>query len=180
VDVAGPLVTRDLIGINPITKQGIENHDGSPITIDKDIAGTARSTTHPTAGPFEALASGSHTYTFLAGAGAAGVWGQPGNVAPTTDGGTAPVGDSGSVRGDAASRADGAAQKDGGSAGTAGAASTDVPTEDEYETTETPGGCGCRVAGTSGSYAWALALAAMLQVARRRRDALKRPICSCR
>ena len=67
-----PLITRDYIGINSITKQGIEDRDGNPITVDKDMLGTARNTTNPTAGPFENLTAGTHTYRFTAGPGTSG------------------------------------------------------------------------------------------------------------
>jgi hypothetical protein len=70
--VSCPLITRDYIGINSITKQGIEDRDGNPITVDKDMVGTARSATHPTAGPFENLTAGTHTFRFMAGPGASG------------------------------------------------------------------------------------------------------------
>jgi MYXO-CTERM domain-containing protein len=178
VDVAAPLVTRALSGINPLTKQGIENHDGSPITIDKDMAGAARSTTHPTAGPFEALASGAHTFTFLAGADETGsVWGAPGNVAPDAGaagagggGGRADAGQKidgaaggagagaagaggGGGRADAGQKLDGSAQKDGAAAGGGGAGGS--PTGDDPSLdAEDPGaanssGCGCRTAGNA-------------------------------
>jgi Right handed beta helix region/Protein of unknown function (DUF1565) len=54
-DVAAPLITHDLIGVASLTKQGIDNHDGTPITIDHDLVGSARDATHPTAGPLEVL-----------------------------------------------------------------------------------------------------------------------------
>jgi hypothetical protein len=66
VDVACPLITRDFIGASAVTKQGIENHDGSPITVDRDLLGNARNTTHPVAGPLESPA-GNQTVTLLAG-----------------------------------------------------------------------------------------------------------------
>ena len=56
-DVQCRLIRRDLIGPATLTKRGIENHDGSPITIDHDIKGNKRSATHPTAGPFETIAA---------------------------------------------------------------------------------------------------------------------------
>jgi hypothetical protein len=62
-----PLITRDLIGTATLTRQGIENHDGSPITIDHDIKGNKRSATHPTAGPLETIAA-TNSVTIKAGA----------------------------------------------------------------------------------------------------------------
>lgn len=63
---AGPIITRDYIGINSITKQGIEDRDGNPITVDKSILGGSRDAP-TTAGSFENLAAGTHTYRFTAG-----------------------------------------------------------------------------------------------------------------
>jgi alpha-L-arabinofuranosidase len=64
--VAGPLITRDYIGINSIGKQGIEDRDANPISVDKDILGVTRAAT-TTAGPFENLTAGAHTFRFTAG-----------------------------------------------------------------------------------------------------------------
>jgi hypothetical protein len=52
-----PLVTRDLIGIFDLTNQGIEWPDGTPLVLDRDIAGNPRKGAHPSAGPFEAKPS---------------------------------------------------------------------------------------------------------------------------
>jgi alpha-N-arabinofuranosidase len=64
--VAGPLVTRDFIGVNPVTKQGIEQHDGTPITLSKDITGASRNPTHPSAGPLE-VGAAANKVTFAVG-----------------------------------------------------------------------------------------------------------------
>jgi hypothetical protein len=64
-----PLITRDFIGIYSTINQGIEDRDGNPITIDKDIFGVSRPSVGPTAGPFQSLASGLNTFRFAAGPG---------------------------------------------------------------------------------------------------------------
>ena len=66
-DVACPLITHDVIGLATLTMQGIENHDGSPITIDHDLVGAARDATHPTAGPLEMLGA-DNSIQVIAGA----------------------------------------------------------------------------------------------------------------
>ena len=67
-----PLVTRNFIGIDPLTKQGIENHDGSPITVDRDLFGNLRRASHPLVGPFENLSLGKNTIVITAGIPVAG------------------------------------------------------------------------------------------------------------
>jgi hypothetical protein len=101
-DVACPLITRDFIGLASVTHQGIENHDGSGITIDRDLLGTARNLTHPTAGPLEAPA-GSHTITLLVGpdsplpgTGGMGTGGTGGTSGSGGTGGTGGMPDAGS------------------------------------------------------------------------------------
>jgi hypothetical protein len=169
-DVQAPLITRDLIGINSLTKQGIEYHDGSPITIDKDMLGVARSTTHPTAGPFESAPATKTSYVFTAGVGA-DTWG----ATQASDGGLVlpdgavkpPVGGDAAVpKTDAGGRAGGSPGSGGsagGGTGTGGATSSedDVVVEDK-------GGCGCRSAGSGpNAFAW-LACAVAVAMSRRR------------
>ena len=110
-DVACPLITRDFIGPGSITKQGIENHDGTPITVDRDILGNARSATRPTAGPLEGGA-GDHTVTLLAGPTAP----LPGTGGTGTggSGGTGGTGGTGGATGGAAGADAGAGGADGG------------------------------------------------------------------
>jgi hypothetical protein len=62
-----PLITRDQIGKFPLTGEGIENHDGSPITVDKDILGRTRSRANPAAGPVEPLADGLNVVHLVVG-----------------------------------------------------------------------------------------------------------------
>ena len=63
-----PLITREFIGIYDLVQQGIEDHEGHGITLDRDLLGTARNATHPAAGPFEALKVGAtNTFTITAG-----------------------------------------------------------------------------------------------------------------
>jgi hypothetical protein len=62
-----PLVTRDLIAVFPVLNQGMDNPDGSPCNVDKDILGIQRSSTHPLAGPFEKAASGANTFRMIVG-----------------------------------------------------------------------------------------------------------------
>ncbi len=65
--VSCPLITREFIGIYARMNQGIENPDGSPITIDRDLSGAGRDTTHPTAGPFENLNEGENSFIVKVG-----------------------------------------------------------------------------------------------------------------
>ncbi len=67
IDVKCPLITRDFIGIYPIVNMGIEDHEGKPITLNRDIQGNARAAVNP-AGPFAALTPASaNTFTLTAG-----------------------------------------------------------------------------------------------------------------
>ena len=68
IAVACPLINHDFIGISQVTKQGIENPDGTPVVIDKDLFGKSRNVTHPCAGPFEDLRRGLNTYQLDVGA----------------------------------------------------------------------------------------------------------------
>lgn len=116
-NVACPLITHDFIGVSSLTNQGIENHDGSPITIDHDMLGNVRNSTHPTAGPIETL-SATNSVTIIAGSGA---------PVPST-GGTSGGGNGGSSssNGGAANATGGAgsgASGNGGTSGSAGAGS---------------------------------------------------------
>jgi hypothetical protein len=62
-----PLVTRDFVGVYLLTGQGLENPDGTPVTLDHDLLNNARSATHPAAGPFEPLRPGENTIRLLVG-----------------------------------------------------------------------------------------------------------------
>lgn len=63
-----PLITYDFIGKYTAVNQGIEDHDGKPITIDRDLLGNPRNTTNPLAGPFEKLEAGkTNIFTLIAG-----------------------------------------------------------------------------------------------------------------
>jgi len=66
-DVKCPLITRDFIGVFPLTKQWLENHDGSPLTVDRDLIGNRRSNRNPAAGPVERLNSGANTVRLIVG-----------------------------------------------------------------------------------------------------------------
>ncbi|HEY2861269.1 MAG TPA: right-handed parallel beta-helix repeat-containing protein, partial [Terracidiphilus sp.] len=61
-----PLVDTALIGPYSVIDQGMEQHDGSPIRLDRDYFGTSRNTTHPRVGPFERLKPGANTFTLRA------------------------------------------------------------------------------------------------------------------
>lgn len=66
--VKAPLINRDFIGVYDVVNQGIEDHEGRGITVDTDLLGHPRQTTHPTAGPFETLKAGArNAFTFTAG-----------------------------------------------------------------------------------------------------------------
>jgi hypothetical protein len=62
-----PVINKALFGIFDPTTQGIENPDGSGITIEKDMLGNTRSSTHPKVGPFETITSGQNQFLFTAG-----------------------------------------------------------------------------------------------------------------
>jgi len=70
--VSAPVINWDFIGINSLTRQGIEDRDGNHITVDKDILGKKRNAVHPTAGPFENLTAGTYTFHITAGPHAVG------------------------------------------------------------------------------------------------------------
>jgi MYXO-CTERM domain-containing protein len=121
-DVACPLITHDFIGLATLTKQGIENHDGSPITIDHDITGAPRDATHPTAGPLEMLQA-NNTIQILAGAELTGSGADSGGgTGGSSMGGTSGGGTSGSA-GKAGSSDGNAAAGEAGADTTAGASS---------------------------------------------------------
>jgi MYXO-CTERM domain-containing protein len=151
-----------------VTNQGIENHDGSAITIDKDILGAARSTTNPTAGPFEKAPTTKTGYVFKAGVGA-DTWG----AVQASDGGLVlpdgavkpPLGsDAAAPRTD--SGRDAVAPGSGGSAG-AGPTPGD-PAADDEPVVDSPGGCGCTTSGAAPSWFGWLVLAASLGALRRK------------
>lgn len=52
-EAATALVTSALLGTTAVSQLPYENADGSPVAIDRDYFGRARSATRPTAGPFE-------------------------------------------------------------------------------------------------------------------------------
>lgn len=62
-----PLINYAFIGKYSVVNQGIEQHDGTGITIDIDCLGNQRNATKPTVGPLENIKEGSNTFTFLAG-----------------------------------------------------------------------------------------------------------------
>jgi alpha-N-arabinofuranosidase len=177
-DAQCPLITHDFIGVGTLTKQGIENHDGTPITIDHDLKGTARNATHPTAGPLEALAA-TNTVTIKVGADL-----PPGTTGPDgSAGGSAAGGENTSSGGDGTAIAGGAGgtttgtgggkggKPSGGGAGTAtGAGADSVGNPGAASSSQHDGGCGCEVParGPQGS-ALALGLLAAFGLARRRR-----------
>jgi len=147
-DVGCLLVTRDSIGLSAVTKQGIENHDGSPITIDSDILGVMRSSSHPTAGPFETLTAGSDN-TFMVSAGASVTGSGSGGPAMGASGGSpmgtsggSPMGTSGGSGGSAGS-SPGSSLAGGNSTSPAGPPST----SNTAAGTNDGSGCGCQVAG---------------------------------
>ncbi len=58
---AGPLVTSDLLGKTAVSTLPFVQPDGSSYKLDRDYAGTARSTKNPLPGPFESLPSGKQS-----------------------------------------------------------------------------------------------------------------------
>ena len=61
-----PLVDTGFIGPYSVINQGMEQHDGSPIRLDRDYFGEPRNATHPRVGPFEKLKPGPNTFTLRA------------------------------------------------------------------------------------------------------------------
>jgi len=169
-DVACPLITRDFIGIDAVTKEGIENHDGSPVTIDKDIKGAARSAMHPTAGPLEML-SGTNKLDLTAGPGAPliGGGGGPGSV---DGGGAIVVGSDGGV---VSSGAGGASSTGSGGGAVSNGTGGDVPLDEQASETTSTGGCGCRFGVHSTTSSGLTALLLGLMGLFRRRVAKRHP-----
>ncbi len=66
-DVKSPSVTSELIGTFELVGQGLDNPDGSALTIDTDITGATRNRKHPSAGPLENVKSGLNTIRLIAG-----------------------------------------------------------------------------------------------------------------
>jgi alpha-N-arabinofuranosidase len=60
--IKNPFITSDYIGKIPLVNQGIETHNGIPISIDKDFFGKNLNTTEIYAGPFSNLKGGRNTY----------------------------------------------------------------------------------------------------------------------
>jgi alpha-N-arabinofuranosidase len=70
------LITKDFIGSYSVVNQGIENHDGSGIVIDKDMMGRSRNAARPMPGPFENISADSaNVYSITAGPAASGTTG---------------------------------------------------------------------------------------------------------
>ena len=67
--VKGPKIASDLLGIFPPTGERLENPDGSPMTIDRDILGNPRAAANPTAGPLEKLEDGNNVVRLIVGPG---------------------------------------------------------------------------------------------------------------
>ncbi len=61
------LITHDFIGVDSVVKQGLEDQDGNPIAIDKDIYGIVRDNKNLTAGPFAKLKDGANSFVITAG-----------------------------------------------------------------------------------------------------------------
>ncbi|HEV8245693.1 MAG TPA: right-handed parallel beta-helix repeat-containing protein, partial [Polyangiaceae bacterium] len=169
-DVAAPLITRDLIGINKLTMQGIENHDGSPITIDTDMIGATRDATHPTAGPFEELVTGANMYTFRAGAGvtstasggSTGAGGASGGSSATA--GSSAMGGSGAGTVGAAGAA-GSSARAGSAGASSGAGSSGLGKTDQVSGSS----CGCRLAPSHLRSSLLLSLLSLAALVSRRR-----------
>jgi hypothetical protein len=56
-----PLITYDLVGTFKLTGQGLEDHEGTPLSVDHDMLGAVRNRQSPTAGPIENLRPGRNT-----------------------------------------------------------------------------------------------------------------------
>ncbi len=64
-----PLISNAFIGICAPTIQGMEYHDGSPVSINIDIEGKSRNGSNPKVGPMENLHSGINRIMLIAGKG---------------------------------------------------------------------------------------------------------------
>jgi len=58
-----PLITTDYLGIYEPTKLRMENNDGSPIIVNRDILNNLRNTVNPGVGPFADLKVGHNSFT---------------------------------------------------------------------------------------------------------------------
>jgi hypothetical protein len=173
-DVAAPLITRALLGLVTLTQEGIENHDGSPITIDHDLTGAARDMTHPTVGPFEKLAAGVNTFTITAGAGT------PPNAGGSGGTSSGSAGSAGTPSGTGGSTSTVGTSGGGANAGSTTAGSgTDLGAGSGANASADKAGCGCHLSSarrgaSSDLFALVLACGASLW---RRRSASQRVPC---
>ena len=62
-----PMISKSFIGTCSQTGQGIENTDGTPVSINTDINGNQRSIGTPKVGPIENLTTGFNNITIVAG-----------------------------------------------------------------------------------------------------------------
>ncbi len=62
-----PLVDTAFLGKFSMVNQSMEQPDGNPIVLDRDLFDKKRNTTHPRVGPFEQLRRGRNVFTFTAG-----------------------------------------------------------------------------------------------------------------
>jgi len=62
-----PMISNSFIGTCAPTNQGLENHDGTPIMLNRDIKGLTRSLLIPKVGPVENLTAGINIVTLVAG-----------------------------------------------------------------------------------------------------------------
>ena len=67
IDVGAPLIDRDFIGVDELTKSSLEDRDGNPISLDRDVVGNLRSASSSVAGPFAAKSPGRITLKLIAG-----------------------------------------------------------------------------------------------------------------
>lgn len=180
-DVACPLITRDFIGLASLTKQGIENHDGSPITVDHDIIGTARDATHPTAGALEML-SNSNKVTVMAGtdlmgsgqvpSGGTGSGGNgSGGTGNGNTGGNSATGGKNNGSGGSGNGGVGSGNASGGKNNGAGASNGSGADAGDAaaNANKDSGGCGCHVPGKTGAPSTILLALLALTLLRRRR-----------
>ena len=65
----GPPITREFVGRFALTGQGLDDADGNPLRLDRDLAGAPRTGPHPVAGPLATLREGWNVITLTAGAG---------------------------------------------------------------------------------------------------------------
>ena len=64
-DLKAPFITRDFVGLFPLTGQGMEDVDRNPVSINTDLNDISRKNKYPVAGPFEDIKKGKNSYKIV-------------------------------------------------------------------------------------------------------------------